>query len=237
MKNIFNCLNTALPSVSMNPYTLTPLGQTALQISFGDTIDVAVNHGVHAVWRVLHDAALPGVSNLVPAYATLTVVLDPLAVLMGMTSLTELQARLPSLVATVDGHQFTPRRIELPVCYDGPDLERVSAHTGLPVDEIIRRHGAGVYDVYFLGFSPGFAYLGGLAPELATPRLDTPRVQVPAGSVAIGGSQTAVYPQATPGGWNLIGHCPEILFDPKSDEPCRLQPGDQVVFVPVDSSC
>lgn len=221
----------------MNTYTLTPLGQTALQITFGDTIDPATNRHVHAAWRALRDAALPGVVNLVPAYATLTVLLDPLAVLLGAASLQAIQTQLPSLLVAADEHRFTPRRIELPVRYDGPDLARVSAHTGLSVEEVIRRHSAGVYDVYFLGFSSGFAYLGSLDTSLATPRLDTPRVQVPAGSVAIGGSQTAVYPQATPGGWNLIGHCDETLFDPLSAEPCRLQPGDQVVFVPVESSC
>lgn len=221
----------------MNTHTFTPFGQTALQITFGEDIDRAVNHRVHAAWRALRDAGLPGVVNLVPAYATLTVLLDPLAVLLGTASLQAIRAQLPSLLAAADAHRFTPRRIELPVRYDGPDLARVCAHTGLSEAEVIRRHSAGVYDVYFLGFSPGFAYLGGLDPQLATPRLDTPRVQVPAGSVAIGASQTAVYPQATPGGWNLIGHCDEVLFDPLSAEPCRLQPGDQVVFVPVEASC
>lgn len=221
----------------MSRYQLHRLGDSALQITFGDTIHADINHRVHAACRVLRDAALPGVVNLVPAYATLTVLLDPLAVLLGRISLSALQEQLPALLSAVDEHGFTPRRIELPVRYDGPDLARVSAHTGLPVPEIIRRHSAVVYDVYFLGFSPGFAYLGGLDPQLATPRLDTPRVQVPAGSVAIGGSQTAVYPQATPGGWNLIGRCPELLFNLQSDMPCRLQPGDQVVFVPLEASC
>lgn len=221
----------------MCAFTLTPLGQASLQITFGDSIDTLTNHRVHAAWRALHDAVLPGVVNLVPAYATLTVLLDPLAVLLGQVSLQTILTRLPGVLEAADSHRFTPRRIELPVRYDGPDLARVRAHTGLSEAEVIRRHSAGIYDVYFLGFSPGFAYLGGLDPALATPRLDTPRVQVPAGSVAIGGAQTAVYPQATPGGWNLIGHCPEILFDPKSEEPCRLQPGDQVVFVPVGASC
>lgn len=221
----------------MNHYRFAPLGQSAIQIIFGDSIDIAVNRRVHAAWRALQDAALPGVVNLVPAYATLTVLLDPLAVLLGTASLQAIQTRLPSLLASADTQRFTPRRIELPVRYDGPDLARVTAHTGLSAAEVIRRHSTGIYDVYFLGFSPGFAYLGGLDPHLATPRLDTPRVRVPAGSVAIGGSQSAVYPQATPGGWNLIGHCDEVLFDPLSAESCRLQPGDQVVFVPVEAPC
>ncbi|MDO8330420.1 MAG: 5-oxoprolinase subunit PxpB [Fluviicoccus sp.] len=221
----------------MNAYTLMPLGQTALQITFGDTIDIAINRCVHAAWLALHRAALPGVANLVPAYATLTVLLDPLAVLRGTVLLPELEKQVRLTLTELDIRDFNPRRIELSVRYNGPDLAHVCAHTGLTEAEVIRLHSEGIYDVYFLGFSPGFAYLGGLAPELATPRLEMPRVMVPAGSVAIGGAQTAVYPQATPGGWNLIGHCPEILFDPKSEEPCRLQPGDQVVFVPVGASC
>jgi len=221
----------------MNPCALTPLGQSALQITFGDTIDIAINQRVHAAWQALHRAALPGVVNLVPAYATLTVLLDPLAVLTGEASLADTLMRVQPLLAQADSHRFTPRRIELPVRYDGPDLARVSAHTGLSEAEVIRRHSAGIYDVFFLGFSPGFAYLGGLDPQLATPRLDTPRVSVPAGSVAIGGAQTAVYPQATPGGWNLIGSCAELLFDPAAETPCRLLPGDRVVFVPVEAAC
>lgn len=221
----------------MSSFTIAPLGQTAIRICFGDTLEIAVNRRVHAAWRTLHDAALPGVVNLVPAYATLTVLFDPLDVLMGRTSPEAVRAQLPALLNRAEVQRSTPRRIALPVRYDGPDLARVCGHSGLSEAEVIRRHSAGVYDVYFLGFSPGFAYLGGLAPELATPRLASPRVCVPAGSVAIGGAQTAVYPQATPGGWNLIGHCPETLFDPQSETPCRLMPGDQVVFVPVEASC
>lgn len=218
-------------------YHIQPLGESAVQIVFGNTIDIQTNLRVHAAFQTLYRAELPGISNLVPAYASLTLLLDPLAVLLGQASVTDLIRQLPVMLDQTESHSFMPRHIELPVCYNGPDLARVSAHCGLTEQEVIRRHSAAVYDVYFLGFSPGFAYLGGLDPQLATPRLDNPRVQVPAGSVAIGGAQTAVYPQATPGGWNLIGQCAEVLFDTHADNPCRLMPGDKVQFVAVGEPC
>lgn len=221
----------------MNPYQIQPLGDSAIQIIFGNTIDIHTNLRVHAAFQALSRAKLPAINNLVPAYASLTLLLDPLAVLLGKTSVTEISRQLPSILDQAESHHFTPRHITLPVCYNGLDLARVSTHCGLSEQEVIRRHSTSIYDVYFLGFSPGFAYLGGLDPQLATPRLANPRVQVPAGSVAIGGAQTAVYPQATPGGWNLIGQCADVLFDVHADNPCRLMPGDKVHFVAVDTLC
>lgn len=126
------------------------------------------------------------------------------------------------------------RTITIPVTYGGeagPDLLTVSAHTGLSTDAVIARHSAGLYRVFCLGFLPGFAYLGGLDPALAIPRHATPRLSIPAGSVAIGGSQTAVYPCATPGGWHIIGRTDMTLFDPARQRPVLLLPGDCVRFV------
>ncbi|RKP58548.1 5-oxoprolinase subunit PxpB [Pararobbsia silviterrae] len=127
------------------------------------------------------------------------------------------------------------RLIELPVHYggvDGPDIEAVARHAGLSVEALIERHAQTEYTVYFLGFQPGFAYLGGLDPALAAPRRKEPRVRVPAGSVGIGGAQTGVYPTASPGGWQLIGRTPATLFDAERDPPSLLAPGDRVRFVP-----
>jgi KipI family sensor histidine kinase inhibitor len=126
------------------------------------------------------------------------------------------------------------REVQIPVAYggdDGPDLTDVAAHTGLAPDEVVRRHCAGEYVVYLLGFLPGFAFMGGLPPELATPRRAEPRTAVPARSVGIGGEQTGIYPLASPGGWNLIGRTPLELFDPSAKEPTLLRPGDRVRFV------
>lgn len=126
------------------------------------------------------------------------------------------------------------RIVEIPVRYggeDGPDLADVAAHTGLTPEEVVQRHTAGSYTVYFLGFQPGFAYLGGLDPALATPRRAEPRLAVPAGAVGIGGEQTGVYPAAAPGGWQLIGRTELALFLPERDPPSLLAPGDTVRFV------
>ena len=126
------------------------------------------------------------------------------------------------------------RTVEIPVAYGGahgPDLADVAAHTGLAPAEVVRRHAGGEYVVYLLGFLPGFAFMGGLAPELATPRRTEPRLTVPARSVGIGGAQTGIYPLASPGGWQLIGRTALELFDPQAAEPTLLRPGDRVRFV------
>jgi inhibitor of KinA len=129
-----------------------------------------------------------------------------------------------------------PRQMEVPVCYGGeygPDLCDVSAMHGLSPDEIINLHVSATYIVYFLGFVPGFAYLGGLPESLVTPRLDTPRTKVPAGSVGIGGNQTGVYPFATPGGWRLLGRTPISMFRRDRDDMSFLSIGDRVRFIPI----
>lgn len=131
------------------------------------------------------------------------------------------------------------RHIEIPVSYGGihgPDLETVAAHCGLSPQRCIAIHSAATYRVYCLGFQPGFPYLGGLDPALEVPRLDTPRISVLAGSVAIGGAQTAIYPSNSPGGWHIIGHTQACLFDPHSTQPTLLLPGDSVRFVAVEES-
>lgn len=128
-----------------------------------------------------------------------------------------------------------PRDIDIPVVYggeQGPDLAHVAQHSGMTPQQVVECHVAGRYLVYFIGFQPGFAYLGGLDERLHTPRRAEPRLQVPAGSVGIGGRQTGIYPLATPGGWQLIGRTPLALFNPRAATPTLLQPGDRVRFVP-----
>lgn len=129
-------------------------------------------------------------------------------------------------VASVEPHEF-----EIGVVYDGDDLDNVATATGLSRQDVIGRHTAAEYTVVCLGFSRAFPYLAGLDPSLWLPRHNTPRTRVPAGSVAIAVEQTGIYPQASPGGWNLLGHTDEVLFDPHRDPPSRLQPGDRVRFV------
>ena len=122
------------------------------------------------------------------------------------------------------------RLLRLPVLYDGEDLAELAQRAGLPAQELARRHAAGRYRVAFVGFAPGFAYLSGLPGELASPRRTSPRPRVPAGSVAIGGAWTGIYPSASPGGWNLLGRTSAVLFDAAADPPSLLAPGDRVEF-------
>jgi inhibitor of KinA len=157
---------------------------------------------------------------------------DPLVI-----SPTEFEASVRDLLDRIDSAVILmARAVEIPVCYDAafaPDLEFVATHNRISVNEAIRYHCSAEYLVYFLGFSPGFPYLGELPKLLVTPRLSTPRVKVPAGSVAIGGSQTGIYPVDSPGGWRIIGRTPARLFQPDGEPPTLLQMGDAVRFRPI----
>jgi inhibitor of KinA len=205
---------------------------SSVLVRFGEEISPAHHRQVRRLSRWLMEQDWPFVRNIHPAYATVLVSYDPL-----LADFEEVELRLCQALALLTEMPDPPQRtVELPVCYGGalgPDLAGVADHCGLTGDEVVRRHAAGEYLVYFLGFSPGFPYLGGLDGSLATPRLESPRHDVPAGSVAIGGSQTGVYPMRSPGGWRLIGRTPVPLFDPAADPPALLEMGDRVRFVPI----
>jgi len=208
-----------------------PLGDSALLLTFGEGIDPATNDRVHHLAGLLRRGALKGLRGVVPAYTTLAVHFDPLV--WEHDALARELGRLEAAPAD----PAPPRTVVLPVCYGGdwgPDLEEVAAHCGLSSAEVIARHSAGVYRIHFLGFAPGFPYLGGLDPALATPRRDAPRTRVPRGSVGIAGGQTGIYSLDSPGGWRLIGRTPRVLFDPLREDPCLLRAGDQLRFEPVD---
>jgi inhibitor of KinA len=170
-----------------------------------------------------------GLVEYVPAFATVLLEFDP-ATNPG-PDLAALAARLQKAA----GSRSRPAPVkEIPVRYDGPDLERVASVNGLTVAQVAELHAGTIYKVYLLGFAPGFPYLGDLDPRLRTPRLESPRTRVPAGSVAIGGEHTGIYPVESPGGWNIIGHTTVKLFDPAAiDTPFLLQAGDRLRFVPV----
>lgn len=215
--------------------TLAPLGDRALLVDFGPRIDAALNQRVHALAARIRDAGLAGITDLVPAYASLAVHYRPEAWDTGAAPFAVLAEALRPLLEE-DPHEAAEsvRTVEIPVRYggaDGPDLEEVACAAGLSPADYSVRHAAGEYRVYMLGFTPGFAYLGGLDPALAAPRLAAPRTRVPAGSVGIAGEQTGVYPCDSPGGWRLIGRTDLVLFDPACGEPCLLRPGDRVRFV------
>jgi KipI family sensor histidine kinase inhibitor len=169
-------------------------------------------------------AALGGVVDVVPAAATVLVTVDRPERLPALTG--PLQ-RIPPGAVVPAGEV-----VVLPVVYDGPDLATVADATGLAVEEVVGRHCAATYRVAFCGFAPGFAYLSGLDPRLELPRRREPRTRVPAGALAVAGSYTAVYPQATPGGWHLLGTCRSALWDPAAERPSPLAPGTVVRFEP-----
>ena len=187
------------------------------------------------IWALAREALRwPAVGEALPGMNNLTLLFDPAAIDAAELEIQVLAAwlQIGDLSDAVDSAER--RTIEIPVAYGGahgPDLADVAAHTGLSPAEVVRRHAAGDYVVYLLGFLPGFAFMGGLPPELATPRRAEPRVAVPARSVGIGGEQTGIYPLVSPGGWQLIGRTPLELFDPQAEEPTLLRPGDRVRFV------
>ena len=217
------------------------LGDAALLLEFDDRIDDAVNARVHAVADAVAALRLDWVRDVVPGYASAAVFVDSDAFADASDPLGAAERALQACLSLDAGtdRRAPSRCVQIPVRYggeDGPDLARVAEHAGLTIDEVIRRHAAGGYTVATLGFAPGFPYLLGLDPQLATPRLATPRTRVPAGSVAIGGAQTGLYPHASPGGWNLIGRTDLVPFDPHRDPPALLAPGDRVRFVAVGGS-
>ncbi len=213
-----------------NAFVLFPQGDRAISVVFPNEISESVNRSVLALCAALDASRPAGILNCVPAYHTLLVEYDPLLLTYGQA------ANIICGMNCEDEIEETGRVVRLPVCYGGeygPDLEDVAEYTGLPAAEVISRHTARDYRVYMLGFRPGFPYLGGLDPQLATPRKQTPRARIEGGSVGIAGEQTGVYPEPSPGGWNIIGRTPLQLFDEKNLS--LLHPGDILRFVPVDS--
>lgn len=208
---------------------IRPASDHSLLVSFGNAISPEIHREVLRLTRRL--AGAPGVRNLHPGYASVLVSFDPMAV-----PAAALEGQIREMARAAEGEPLPePRLIEIPVRYggaDGPDLEDVARLHGITTAEVVAIHSAAGYLVYFLGFSPGFPYLGGMPEAIATPRLERPRRLVPAGSVAIGGSQTGVYPVASPGGWRIIGRTPLELFRADRNPPTLLDMGDRVRFVP-----
>lgn len=213
---------------------IEPLGDSALLVR------VVEDHGreseralgaVLGALRQLEAALIPGVVELAPAYTTVGVFFDP--ALTGFDAVKTEIERVLQDTEPVKPRAGTARTIEVPVCYEGefaPDLRDVAWHAGLSAQEVVRRHSAATYRVNCVGFTPGFPYLSGLPTELATPRRTSPRKEIPAGAVAIGGTQTGIYPSKSPGGWNIIGRTPLSLFEVKREPPSLLQAGDRVRF-------
>ena len=209
-----------------------PVGDLAVRVAFGAEISPQINDRIRRFCHRLEVELIRGVIEWVPGYAAVTVYYQPWVI--GYEALCgELAWRVGR---GKDALLPQARQVEIPVCYGGdwgPDLEEVAAAHDLTPAQVIERHAAGDYLVYFLGFLPGFPYLGGLDPSLATPRRATPRLQVPAGAVGIAGAQTGLYPMKTPGGWQIIGRTPLRLYDPARQPPALLAAGDPVRFVSI----
>lgn len=209
-----------------------PAGERGLVVEFGNAVSLEINARVRALALALEAAGIPGLIDVVPTYRSVGIEYDPLVL-----SCDEAERKVREVAATLDPTRLpAPKRVEIPTVYGGvygPDLPFVAEHAGLSEAEVIRLHSQAMYHVYMIGFTAGFAYLGGLPERLHTPRLPSPRIKVPKGSVAIGGGQTGAYPAETPGGWRIIGRTYVNLFDPLQAIPTPMQPGDTVQFVPI----
>jgi len=203
-----------------------PLGDRALTITWPGGISAKTHRWVRGLLSKVEKLA--DVEDLVPAYTTLTIFYNP-AQVDYQTLSRRVNAILKS--APVDAATLAGREVRIPVIYDGADLEDVAKRTGLSTDAVIALHSERWYDVYLVGFAPGWAYLGELDPSLALPRRASPRPRVPRGAVAIADRQTGVYPFAVPGGWHLIGRTGTVMFD--TSQGALLRVGDRVRFEPV----
>lgn len=215
-------------------------GDYALTFQWGNSISLDANQLVMQLFNSLLQDPLPFVSDIIPAYNSLTVVYNVVELRKNNASITaydqiktSVYERLKSQVNNISKYTL----VKIPVCYHpsvAPDLAHMAAQTELTEAEIIQLHCQPIYKVYLIGFLPGFPYMASVNKAIQFPRKTTPRALVPAGSVGIAGEQTGIYPLNSPGGWQLIGKTPLILFDMRKEMPCLLQPGDTVQFYPIE---
>ncbi len=219
----------------MTTMNLLPAGDRALTADFGNVIDEGVNRQVNALKKALLKENIPGLREMIPSYRSLLIEYDP-----ALITLQELSRRVEAARPDTVGAAAEKKNVlEIPCCYGGEygeDLPGLAELTGLSEEEIIAIHSGTDYRIYMLGFLPGFTYLGGMDERIAAPRLPSPRVSIPAGSVGIGGSQTGVYPIASPGGWRLIGRTPVKFYDPHREKPVLCEAGDYIRFVPITAA-
>ncbi|MEM8899326.1 MAG: 5-oxoprolinase subunit PxpB [Bacteroidota bacterium] len=207
-------------------------GEQGYLIQFDEKISLDISHKVHQLTHALETQSIPGIKSLIPAYSSLTVYIDP-----HNFRLSQLESFLESWQAYEADHQAEGRILKIPVCYGGkygPDLESLAEYHQLSAEEMIILHCNNLYRIYNFGFLPGFAYLGNVPTEKASPRLGTPRTRVAAGSVAITGKQTAIYPSETAAGWQVIGRTPKSVLNPALEVPFLFKAGDQINFYPID---
>lgn len=222
----------------IRPWALAPQGDRCLVLVFGDQIDIDIGRRCTAAAAALRAARLEGVTDIVPTFNTVAVHFQP-AVPGADDTGRHLASDIERVLKTadIDGTAIShAKEVDIPVCYGGahgPDLADVAAHCGLTESDIIHLHSGTPAYVFMLGFAPGAPYIGVHDERLAIGRRSTPRTALPAGSVAIANRQTMIYPNASPGGWHILGATPLILFDPAKDPPTVLAPGDTVRFRPI----
>ena len=216
--------------------TISPVGDRAISIDFGQVIDPTINRHIRQTIERIKELQLEGIIELVPTYCALLVEYD--AMLYSYSEICNIiEPTLEEGMANTTNELVTV--VEVPTVYGGefgPDLSFVASHNHLSEDEVISIHSGTDYLVYMLGFIPGFTYLGGMDPRIATPRLSSPRTLIPAGSVGIAGEQTGTYPSDSPGGWQIIGRTPVTMYDMSKAQAALLKAGDYVRYVPIDES-
>lgn len=221
-------------------YTVYTIGDHAITIELGSSINVKTNELVIDLFRHLQQKKSAEIKDIIPAYSSVSIVFD--LILLYQKNNTNTENRMQQSVAELlldfkPGHSSFTRKIKIPVCYDvcfGIDLQEMSNQKQVSIEELIRLHTAQTYRVYMIGFLPGFAYMGKVHEKLITSRKPQPRRSVDAGSVGIAAEQTGIYPFASPGGWNIIGQTPLQLFNPARKESVLLQAGDEVQFERID---
>lgn len=216
-----------------HPPRYRAMGDHSLLVELGDHIGLEVNTRVRELAAELELNRLEGLVDVVPAYASVLLIFDPLRI-----DLPTLQKEIAHTLTALDPSRLPePKTVEIPVVYGneyGPDLEWVARYHRLTPGEVVRHHTAHVYHVYMIGFIPGFPYMGELPKTLVTPRRETPRIQVPKGSVGLAQAQTGIYPNPSPGGWQIIGRTPVKLFDALKSPPALLEMGDRVRFYAIE---
>ena len=216
--------------------TISPVGDRAISIDFGQVIDPKINRHIRQTIERIKELQLEGIIELVPTYCALLVEYD--AMLYSYSEICNIiEPTLEEGMTDTTNELVTV--VEVPTVYGGefgPDLSFVATHNHLSEDEVVSIHSGTDYLVYMLGFIPGFTYLGGMDSRIATPRLSSPRTLIPAGSVGIAGEQTGTYPSDSPGGWQIIGRTPVTMYDMSKAQVALLNAGDYVRYVPIDES-
>ena len=204
-------------------------GDKALTMEFGNSISKEVNNKIRSITVAIETRNIKGIVELVPTYRSLMIHYNPLKI-----SYDELINALKQLEIQLDTIELPAAQVvEIPTLYGGeygPDIENVANHNQLKLEDVINIHTSNEYLIYMLGFTPGFPYLGGMDPKIATPRLESPRTKINAGSVGIAGGQTGIYPIDSPGGWQIIGRTPIPLFDSQREIPILLKAGNYIIF-------